>query len=80
MVSRRVFVKNSAFALVSLGFAPSFDADRYAGTVGARQTAHRDLPARAVGPERRCPIRRQRNYRARPAIAIARQSPATPPL
>jgi len=24
MVSRRVFMKNGAFALVSLGFAPSF--------------------------------------------------------
>ncbi len=35
MLSRRIFLKNSAFALVSLGFAPSFLA-RTAAAQGRR--------------------------------------------
>ena len=63
MVSRRVFMKNGAFALVSLGFAPSFLArTAYAqGSDQARQTAHRDLPAR----RRRRPQRRRAVWRRR---------------
>ena len=63
MVSRRVFLKNGAFALVSLGFAPSFlTRTAYAqGPVRARETAHRDLPARRRRrPQRRRAVRRQR--------------------
>ena len=63
MMSRRVFLKNGAFALVSLGFAPSFLArTAYAqGRSGAREAAHRDLPARRRRrPQRRRPVRRRR--------------------
>ena len=62
MISRRVFLKNGAFALVSLGFAPSFLA-RTAFAAGAtrRQAADRDLPARRRRrPQRGRAVRRAR--------------------
>jgi len=74
MTSRRVFVKNGAFALLSLGFAPSF----------LQRTAFAQRPARrkqliaifqrgAVdGLSVIVPFGDAEYYRARPSIAIAR--------
>ena len=63
MTSRRVFLKNGAFALVSLGFAPSF-LSRTAFAQGRSvrgEAAHRDLPARRRRrPERGRAARRGR--------------------
>ena len=59
MVSRRVFLKNGAFALVSLGFAPSFLARTAFAGAPAREAAHRDLSARRRRrPERGRAVRR----------------------
>ena len=48
MTSRRVFVKNGAFALVSLGFAPSFLA-RTALAAGATARARRLIAIKRPG-------------------------------
>jgi uncharacterized protein (DUF1501 family) len=75
MVSRRVFVKNGAFALVSLGFAPSF----LARTAYAQGRAARAKQLIAIfqrgavdGLSVVVPFGDSEYYRARPAIAIAR--------
>ncbi len=63
MVSRRVFLKNGAFALVSLGFAPSFLARTAfaAGDSRRARAAHRDLSARrGRWPEHGRTVRRGR--------------------
>ena len=82
-VSRRVFLKNGAFALVSLGFAPSFLARTAlaAGSGDARQAAHRDLPARRRRrPERRRAVRRSATTTARGRASRSRgRTPATTP-
>ena len=62
MISRRVFLKNGAFALVSLGFAPSFLArTAFAAGDAPGRAAHRDLSARRRRwPEHGRPVRRGR--------------------
>ena len=62
-MSRRVFLKNGAFAFVSLGFAPSFLARTALRGRRLRpaEAAHRDLPARRRRrPQHRRPVRRGR--------------------
>jgi uncharacterized protein (DUF1501 family) len=74
VISRRVFLKNGSFALVSLGFAPSFLA-RTAYAAGATR------PKRLIAIFQRgavdglsvvVPFGDSEYYRARPSIAIAR--------
>ena len=75
MTSRRVFVKNGAFALVSLGFAPSFLA-RTAFAAGAAARAKRLIAifqrGAVDGLNMIVPFGDKEYYRARPSIAIAR--------
>ena len=86
MISRRVFLKNGAFALVSVGFAPSFLArTAFAQSrVGPREAADRHLSARRRGrPQRRRAVRRRRvlpgaaEHRHRAAGRAARARPST---
>jgi uncharacterized protein (DUF1501 family) len=79
MVSRRVFMKNGAFALVSLGFAPSF-LTRTAYAQG-RSTRAKQLIAifqrgAVDGLSLVVPFGDSEYYRARPSIAIARPKSA----
>jgi uncharacterized protein (DUF1501 family) len=72
MISRRVFVRNGAFALVSLGFAPAFLA-RTAWAAGSRRT--RRLIAifqrgAVDGLSMVVPFGDAAYYRSRPSIAI----------
>src|SRR5215467_7759115 len=73
MQSRRVFVKNGAFALVSLGFAPSFLA-RTALAQGGRSKQLVAIFQRGAvdGLSVIVPFGDSEYYRARPSIAIAR--------
>src|SRR5436190_8958549 len=79
MNSRRVFVKNGAFALVSLGFAPSFLA-RTAFAAGATTRAKRLIAifqrGAVDGLSVIVPFGDNDYYRARPSIAIARPGSA----
>lgn len=75
MISRRVFLKNGSFALVSLGFAPSF----LARTAFADGSARRSKQLIAIfqrgavdGLSVVVPWGENDYYRARPSIAIAR--------
>ena len=75
MTSRRVFLKNGSFALVSLGFAPSF----LARTAFAEGPTRRSKQLIAIfqrgavdGLSVVVPYGENDYYRARPAIAIAR--------
>ena len=75
MLSRRVFLKDGAFALVSLGFAPSF----LSRTVTAASQASRGKQLIAIfqrgavdGLSVVVPHGEAEYYRARPGIAIAR--------
>jgi uncharacterized protein (DUF1501 family) len=75
MTSRRVFLKNGSFALVSLGFAPSF----LARTAFAAAPARRSKQLIAIfqrgavdGLSVVVPFGENDYYRARPSIAIAR--------
>lgn len=75
MTSRRVFLKEGAFALVSLGFAPSF----LARTAFAQGRAGRPKQLVAIfqrgavdGLNMVVPFGESEYYRARPSIAIAR--------
>jgi len=74
MTSRRVFLKNGAFALVSLGFAPSFLA-RTAFAQGrsarARQLIAIFQRGAVDGLSVIVPFGESEYYRARPSIAIA---------
>ena len=75
--SRRVFVRNGAFALVSLGFAPSF----LARTAAVAATRPRRLIAifqrgAVDGLNMVVPFGDAAYYRARPSIAIARPGSA----
>src|SRR6476659_5828113 len=75
MISRRVFLKDGAFALVSVGFAPSFLA-RTAFAQG-RSTRPKQLIAifqrgAVDGLSAIVPFGDGEYYRARPSIAIAR--------
>ena len=79
MTSRRVFVKNGAFALVSLGFAPSFLA-RTAFAAGATARARRLIAifqrGAVDGLSVIVPFGDNEYYRARPGIAIQRPGAA----
>src|SRR5438128_7596116 len=75
MISRRVFLKNGSFALVSLGFAPSF----LARTAFAAGPVRRSKQLIAIfqrgavdGLSVVVPFGENDYYRARPTIAIAR--------
>ena len=75
MQSRRVFLKNGAFALVSLGFAPSFLArTAYAQgrTARARQLITIFQRGAVDGLSVVVPFGDREYYQARPSIAIAR--------
>jgi len=75
MQSRRVFLKNGAFALVSLGFAPSFVArTAYAQgrTAKARQLITIFQRGAVDGLSVIVPFGDHEYYEARPSIAIAR--------
>ena len=75
MISRRVFVKNGAFALVSLGFAPSFLA-RTAFATGAAARVKRLIVifqrGAVDGLNMVVPFAEREYYRARPGIAVQR--------
>src|SRR5437867_7236100 len=78
MQSRRVFLKNGAFALVSLGFAPSF-LRRTAYAAGARRSKQliAIFQRGAVdGLNVVVPYGEADYYRARPSIAIPRPKTA----
>jgi uncharacterized protein (DUF1501 family) len=73
MLSRRVFLKHSGFALVSLGFAPSFLA-RTAHAQGRRAKQLIAIFQRGAvdGLNVVVPFGEDEYYRARPNIAVAR--------
>ncbi len=73
MISRRVFVKNGALALLSLGFAPSFLA-RTASAAGARRKALVAIFQRGAvdGLNMIVPFGEQAYFDSRPSIAIPR--------
>jgi uncharacterized protein (DUF1501 family) len=79
VVSRRVFLKNGAFTLVSLGFAPSFLA-RTAYAAGAATRSKRLIAifqrGAVDGLSVVVPFGDPEYYRARPSIAIARPNGA----
>src|SRR5258706_5071492 len=81
MTSRRVFLKNGAFALVSLGFAPSFLA-RTAFAAGSGRRAKRLIAifqrGAVDGLSVVVPYGEADYYRARPSIAIARPGSGAP--
>jgi uncharacterized protein (DUF1501 family) len=75
MVSRRVFLKDGAFAMVSLGFAPSFLArTAFAAAPPARSRQLIAIFQRGAvdGLNMIVPFADPHYYRARPSIAIAR--------
>ena len=78
MMSRRVFLKNGAFALVSLGFAPLVS--RAHGVRGRaatrRQAADRDLPARRGRRPEHGRAARRRRLLSRAADASRSRGPA----
>ena len=76
MTTRRVFLKNGAFALVSLGFAPSFLA-RTALAASARAKRLIAIFQRGAvdGLNVVVPFGEQEYYNARPSIAIPRPRP-----
>jgi uncharacterized protein (DUF1501 family) len=80
MVSRRVFLKSSAFAFVSLGFAPSFLA-RTAFAAGDPRRAKRLIAifqrGAVDGLNMVVPYGDADYYRARPSIAIAKPGART---
>ncbi len=79
MVSRRVFLKDGAFALVSLGFAPSFltrTAYAQGRSVRAKQLIAIFQRGAVDGLSVVVPFGDSEYYRARPSIAIARPSSA----
>jgi uncharacterized protein (DUF1501 family) len=81
MISRRVFVKNGAFAMVSLGFAPSF-LTRTAFAQGRTTRAKRLIAifqrGAVDGLSVVVPFGDDQYYRARPSIAIPRPRSAEP--
>lgn len=79
MLSRRVFLKNGAFALVSLGFAPSFlSRTAFAAGSGARTKRLIAIFQRGAvdGLSVVVPFGESEYYRARPSIAIPRPGTA----
>jgi uncharacterized protein (DUF1501 family) len=78
MTSRRVFLKNGAFALVSLGFAPSFltRTALAAGTTRAKRLIAIFQRGAVDGLSVIVPFGEAEYYRARPTIAIPRPAGA----
>src|SRR5882672_1472933 len=73
MLSRRVFLKNGAFAFVSLGFAPSFMARTAVAAAGRSKRLIAIFQRGAVdGLSVVVPFGEADYYRARPSIAIGR--------
>ncbi len=72
MVSRRVFLKNGAFAMVSLGFAPSFLARTAFAAGRGRQLIAIFQRGAVDGLNMIVPFADPEYYRARPSIAIGR--------
>lgn len=75
MISRRVFLKDGAFALVSLGFAPSFltrAAFAAGGSTGSKRLIAIFQRGAVDGLSVIVPFGDSEYYRARPSIAIAR--------
>src|SRR5215831_11386791 len=75
MQSRRVFLKNGAFALVTLGFAPSFltrTAFAQGRNVRAKQLIAIFQRGAVDGLSVVVPFGDREYYQARPSIAIAR--------
>ena len=74
MISRRVFLKNGAFTLVSLGFAPSFlRRTAYAAGRSGRSQLIAIFQRGAVdGLSVVVPFGESEYYRARPTIGIPR--------
>jgi uncharacterized protein (DUF1501 family) len=73
MISRRVFLKNGAFACVSLGFAPSFLARTASAATGRSKQLITIFQRGAVdGLSVVVPFGESEYYRARPSIAIPR--------
>ena len=71
MISRRVFLKNGAFACVSLGFAPSFLARTAVAATGRSKQLITIFQRGAVdGLSVVVPFGESEYYRARPSIAI----------
>ena len=72
MVSRRIFLKNGGFALVSLGFAPEFLARAAAAAESRRRVLIAIFQRGAVdGLNMVVPFGEPDYYKARPSIAIA---------
>src|SRR5262245_14970609 len=78
MQSRRIFLKNGAFALVSLGFAPSFlrRTAYAAGTRRSKQLVAIFQRGAVDGLNVVVPFGESEYYRLRPSIAIARPNTA----
>jgi uncharacterized protein (DUF1501 family) len=79
MTSRRVFLKNGAFAMVSLGFAPSFlarTAFAAGSPLGAKQLIAIFQRGAVDGLNMIVPYGDAEYYQARPSIAIARPASA----
>ncbi len=79
MISRRIFVKNGAFALVSLGFAPSFlarTAQAAATTARAKRLIAIFQRGAVDGLSLVVPFGDAGYYAARPSIAVARPTDA----
>src|SRR2546423_10631102 len=77
MLSRRAFLKNGAFAFVSLGFAPSFMARTAIAASGRSKQLIAIFQRGAVdGLSVVVPFGEAEYYRARPSIAIARPGSA----
>ena len=75
MISRRIFLKDGALALVSLGFAPTFLARTVAATGARRKTLITIFQRGAVdGLNMIVPFGEPEYYRVRPSIAIAAPS------
>ena len=73
MVSRRVFLKNGAFAFVSLGFAPSFLSRTALAAAGRSKQLIAIFQRGAVdGLSMVVPFGEADYYRARPSLAIPR--------
>src|SRR3954469_4888910 len=77
MLSRRVFLKNGAFAFVSLGFAPSFMARTAVAASGRSKQLIAIFQRGAVdGLSVVVPHGENDYYRARPSIAIPQPNAA----
>ena len=78
MLSRRVFLRDGAFALVSLGFAPTFLARTVAAAGAARNKQLIAIFQRGAvdGLSMVVPYGEAEYYRARPGIAVARPGEA----